>query len=171
MQVVFFCLAKAQSPSSKLHCCVADLFWWLSKVEGIYNWLPIDTCCLSKRNWAPAWAATPSCLSTTDCCFKLKIQYSFMELQILRLIKFSSCRQSLTSLPAGDSWCGKAESIFLTVSYSLTSFNHPPPAFLLEERFQNERDVKEKSQLKKKKKKKKNGSEKWQAGVKTIHPR
>ena len=49
--------------------------------------------------------------------------------------------------PTGDSWGGKAESIFLTVSHSLILL--PPPAFLLEDGFQNERDVKKEKEKKK----------------------
>ena len=85
--------------------------------------------------------AMHSCLSTTDICPKLKIQYSFMELQILRLIKFSSCRQSFASFPH---WWFMGWKSRVHLPYCL-SFAHPPaPAFLLEYRFQNEKDVKKK---------------------------
>lgn len=91
-----------------------------------------------------ARTAMHSCLSTADFFPKLKIQYSFMELQILRLIKFSSCCQSFTSFPH---WWFMGWKSRVHLPYCLSFAYPPPPAFLLEDRFQNERDVKKKKKI------------------------
>lgn len=130
-------------------CCVVDLFWWLAKLRAYVNdyWsIPASTC---RETGSSARAAMHSCRSTTDLFPKLKIQYSFMELQILRLIKFSSCRQSFTSF---SHWWFMGWKSRVHLPYCLSFAYPPPPAFLLEDRFQNERDVK--------KKKKKSNSQK-----------
>lgn len=145
--------------------CVVDLFWRLVKLRAYVNdnWsIPASTRRESGLRLEPRCIAV---YQTADFSSKLKIQYLFMGLQILRLIKFSSRRHSFTP-PLVIHGLEKQESIFLTVP--LFPAHPPPPAFLLEERFPEwKRCQKEKG---KKKQKKKQQSEIWQAGVKTIHP-
>lgn len=87
--------------------CVVDLFWRLVKLRAYVNdnWsIPASTRRESGLRLEPRCIAV---YQTADFSSKLKIQYLFMGLQILRLIKFSSRRHSFTP-PTGDLWVGKA---------------------------------------------------------------
>lgn len=132
---IFGCFLLVQCQS-----WVADLFWWLAKLRAYVNdyWsIPASTC---RETGAKARAAMHPCLSTTDFCPKLKIQFSFMELQILRLIKFSSCRQSFACFPPlvihGVEKQSPSSLLSLVHSSSSPSFS------CWRRRFQNERHVK-----------------------------